>query len=60
MKTYLSKLKLCSFLFVVLIFIFPALGYPEEEEIAKYPSRPITYIHPYPRQYGGFGSAYDH
>ena len=48
MKTCLSKLTVSFFLFVVLILIFAGLGYTQEEEISKYPSRPITCIHPFP------------
>lgn len=47
MKTCLSKLTVSFFLFVVLILIFAGLGYPQEEDVAKFPSRPITYIQPY-------------
>lgn len=47
MKTYLSKSKLFFFLCIVPILLSPALGYPQEEEIAKFPSRPITYIQPF-------------
>jgi len=47
MKTYLLKLKLSYLLCIVPILLSPALGYPQEEEIAKFPSRPITYIQPF-------------
>jgi len=48
MKTCLLKLKwlLCSILSFGVLFAAPA--YSQEEDIAKYPSRPITYIHPFP------------
>src|SRR3989337_573300 len=48
MKTCLLKSKKTFFLCIVAILLFPAFGYSQEEDIAKYPSRPITYIHPYP------------
>jgi tripartite-type tricarboxylate transporter receptor subunit TctC len=33
---------------LILTFIFPTLGYPQEEEIAKFPTRPITFVIPLP------------
>ncbi len=47
MKTYLLKSKISFFLCIVYILLFAALGYPQEEDIAKYPSRPISYIQPF-------------
>jgi len=48
MKTCLSKSKKNFFLCLVAILLFPAFGYSQEEDIAKYPSRVIECIHPYP------------
>lgn len=48
MRICLSKLTAFFILFVVLILVFVGLGYTQEEEISKYPSRPVTLIHPYP------------
>jgi tripartite-type tricarboxylate transporter receptor subunit TctC len=47
MKTYLLKSKVLFFLCIVYILLFPTLGSPQEEEIAKFPSRTITYIQPF-------------
>lgn len=35
------------FLSIFLILLFTKLGFPQEEEISKFPSRPITYIQPF-------------
>jgi tripartite-type tricarboxylate transporter receptor subunit TctC len=48
MKTCLLKSEKIFFLCIVSILLFPTFGYSQEEDISKYPSRPITYIHPYP------------
>ncbi|OGP62441.1 MAG: hypothetical protein A2169_07555 [Deltaproteobacteria bacterium RBG_13_47_9] len=48
MKTCVLKSKRIFFLCIVAILLIPAFGYSQEEDIAKYPSRPINYIHPYP------------
>jgi tripartite-type tricarboxylate transporter receptor subunit TctC len=38
-----------SFFFCVLTILhFAESGYTQEEEVSKFPSRPITFIHPYP------------
>jgi tripartite-type tricarboxylate transporter receptor subunit TctC len=47
MKKHLFNLKIALFFCVVSILCVPMLGYSQEEEIAKYPSRPITYIQPF-------------
>lgn len=47
MKACLRKSMVFFFLCVVII-PFAKLGYAQEEDVAKYPSRPITCIHPYP------------
>jgi len=44
----LFKLKISIFLGVALIFLFTEWGYSQDEEIAKYPNRPITFICPIP------------
>ena len=44
----LYKPKLSLFLCFVSIFLFTEWGYSQEEEIAKYPRRPITFIIPIP------------
>ena len=48
MKTCLLKSKMFFFLCVIPVFFLAELGYTQEEEISKYPSRPITSIHPFP------------
>lgn len=53
METYLLKPKITFFLivvpiFFVSIFLFAEVGYSQEEGIAKFPSRPITFIFGYP------------
>jgi tripartite-type tricarboxylate transporter receptor subunit TctC len=47
MKSRLLKLRIHFFLIFVLILLFSQPGYPQEEEIEKYPSRPITFIQPF-------------
>lgn len=47
MKTYLLKFRWPLVLSIFFLFILSESGYPQEEEIAKYPSRPITFIHPF-------------
>ncbi len=40
--------QVVALFFVVFVVIFSStLGYSEEEEVAKYPSRPVTYIQPF-------------
>lgn len=41
MKAHVSTLLFLCFL---LTFSFPRYGYPQAEDIAKYPSRPINFI----------------
>lgn len=41
LKTIFLKRKTFFFLGVILNILFPALGYPQEVEIEKYPTRPI-------------------
>jgi tripartite-type tricarboxylate transporter receptor subunit TctC len=48
MKPSLFKAKTSFFLYLVLSLLFTASGYSQEAEIAKFPSRPITYITPLP------------
>ena len=48
LKTIFLKRKTFFFLGVILNILFPALGYPQEVEIAKYPTRPINFIIPLP------------
>jgi tripartite-type tricarboxylate transporter receptor subunit TctC len=48
MKTSLLKSKIFFFLWFAILLFLPAFGYTQEEDVAKYPSRPITYIHPFP------------
>ena len=43
MKSIFSKPKAIFFLCFVLMFLFAKWGYPQED-VAKFPSRPITYI----------------
>jgi len=47
MKTHARSVVSFS-LCIVTIFLFVGSGFSQEEEIAKYPSRPIECIHPYP------------
>jgi tripartite-type tricarboxylate transporter receptor subunit TctC len=47
MKTYLLKFRWHFVLSIFFLFLLSESGYPQEEEIAKYPSRPITFIHPF-------------
>ena len=47
MKKHLFSPKIPFFLWVVCILCIPMLGYSQEEEVAKYPSRPINYIQPF-------------
>jgi tripartite-type tricarboxylate transporter receptor subunit TctC len=49
----LWKSKKSFHFFLVLILLIPGLGYAQEGEIAKYPSRPITFIVPLPAGSGG-------
>lgn len=44
MKLNLFKLKISFFLCLAFSLLFVELGHPQETEIAKYPSKPITYI----------------
>jgi len=53
MRTHLLKPKISFFLCIVLILLFTELGYSQDAEIAKYPSRPITFICPIPAGSGG-------
>lgn len=48
MKARSLKQRMSIFLFLIPLFFFPELVHPQEEEIAKYPSRPITFITPLP------------
>ncbi len=48
MRTCLFKSKILFFLCMATSLLFPAFGYSQDEDIAKYPSRPIECIHPYP------------
>jgi tripartite-type tricarboxylate transporter receptor subunit TctC len=48
MKPSLLKSKVSFLLCLALILLLTASGYPQEAEIAKFPSRPITYIIPLP------------
>jgi tripartite-type tricarboxylate transporter receptor subunit TctC len=48
MKSWLSKSKMSFFLSLLFILFATELGYTQEDEIHKYPSRPITYIMPFP------------
>jgi tripartite-type tricarboxylate transporter receptor subunit TctC len=48
MKPSLLKSKVSFLLCLALILLLTASGYPQEAEIAKFPSRPITYITPLP------------
>ena len=47
MKKWHVTSTIVFFLSLVAIVCFPILGYPQEEDIAKYPSRPISYIQPF-------------
>lgn len=47
MKTRFLKAEIFFFLCVVLIIILERAGYTQDSEIAKYPSRPITFIQPF-------------
>ena len=47
MKNHLFNSKIALFFCVFSILCVPMLGYSQEEEVAKYPSRPITYIQPF-------------
>jgi tripartite-type tricarboxylate transporter receptor subunit TctC len=47
MKRYLFNSTIVLFFCIVSVLSFPMLGYPQEEDIAKYPSRPISYIQPF-------------
>jgi len=44
----LLKSKMFFFLCVIPLFFLAESGFPQEEEISKYPSRAITCIHPFP------------
>lgn len=46
MKQLLFNKKICIFLCLGLALLFVKSGYPQEEDVAKYPSRPITLIIP--------------
>jgi tripartite-type tricarboxylate transporter receptor subunit TctC len=48
MGLHLFKSKISIFLCFVVILLFTERGYAQDEEIAKYPSRPITFICPIP------------
>lgn len=48
MKCRRPKLGIIPILCLAVILFFAAVGYPQGTEIAKYPSRPITYIIPTP------------
>ena len=48
MKPNLFKTKMSIFLCLALSLLFTASGYSQEAEIAKFPSRPITFIVPLP------------
>src|SRR4030042_4400473 len=47
MKTYFLKFRWHFLLSILLLLLLAESGYPQEEDIAKYPSRPITFIHPF-------------
>ena len=47
MKRHLFNSKIALLFCVVSVLSFPMFGYPQEEEVAKYPSRPISYIQPF-------------
>ena len=47
MKISLRKLRCSILLSLGLSLFFGTTGYPLEEDVAKYPSRPITFIHPF-------------
>ena len=47
MKRYIFNSTIALFFYIVSVLSFPMLGYPQEEDIAKYPSRPISYIQPF-------------
>ena len=46
-KKHLFDSKIALFFYIVSIFCAPMLGYSQEEEVTKYPSRPISYIQPF-------------
>ncbi len=49
MKTRFSKSKMVFFLCLIIpVFFLAELGYPQEEDISRFPSRPISCIHPFP------------
>ena len=47
MKPTMMKSFLCMLTCFVFIFLFLSIGNSQVEEIAKYPSRPTTFISPY-------------
>lgn len=47
MKLSIFKTKISFLLFIVFILLLTKQGYPQEEEIAKFPSRPISFIQPF-------------
>ena len=47
MKKWHVTSTIIFLLSLVAIVCFPILGYSQEEELAKYPSRPISYIQPF-------------
>ncbi len=53
MRKNVLKSKVVFFFSIGIILFSAASGYSQEEDIAKYPSRPITYIIPYPPGAGG-------
>jgi len=48
MRRCLLMSKVVFFLCGLLVFFLAELGYAQEEEISKFPSHPVTAIHPYP------------
>jgi len=48
MKSRLLKPRMSILLFLIPLLLLPELVHPQEEEIAKYPSRPVTFIVAFP------------
>ncbi len=47
MNPFLFKSKKCLLPGMIFFFFFAALGFAQDEEAAKYPSRPVTFIQPF-------------
>ena len=47
MKSKLLKSRISFILCLASLLLFGKWGYPQEEEVAKFPSRPVTFIQPF-------------